>query len=74
MEKQSKIAKYIANISRIYRQSEKFFSLLVGLPSYEKYKEHHEKYHPNCPIKSRKEFFLDSQDKRYGRGGGKRCC
>lgn len=74
MKEQSSIAKYIANISKIYKQSEKLFSLLVGLPSYEKYKEYHEKYHSDCPLKSRKEFFLDSQDKRYGQDGGKKCC
>ncbi|RDU72399.1 DUF466 domain-containing protein [Helicobacter aurati] len=66
-----KIVKYICEL---YRHSEKFFHLLVGLPSYEKYKEYHNKYHPNCVLKSRKEFFLDSQNKRYGRDGGKKCC
>lgn len=61
-------------ILRLYKDSEKFFHLLVGLPSYEKYIEYHKKYHSNCTPKSRKEFFLDSQNKRYGKNGGKKCC
>lgn len=61
-------------IKKIYRNAEKFFHLLVGLPSYEKYLEYHKKYHPNCTPKTRKEFFLDSQEKRYGANGSKKCC
>nr|WP_258865035.1 YbdD/YjiX family protein [Helicobacter sp. MIT 14-3879] len=64
----------MASILRIYQHSEKFFHLLVGIPSYEKYKEYHAQYHPYCKPKSRKEFFLDSQNKRYGRNGSKKCC
>ncbi|RDU67677.1 DUF466 domain-containing protein [Helicobacter didelphidarum] len=58
----------------LYKKSEIFFHLLVGLPSYEKYLDYHKKYHPNCTPKSRKEFFLDSQNKRYSRDGAKKCC
>ena len=64
----------VSLLKKLYRQSEKFFHLLVGLPSYEKYIEDHQKHHPNCRPKSRKEFFIDSQNKRYGRDGGKKCC
>lgn len=59
---------------RWYRDSEIFFHVLVGLPSYEKYLEYHRKYHPNCKPKTRKEFFIDSQNKRYSRDGAKKCC
>lgn len=61
-------------ILRFYKNLEKFFHPLVGLPSYKKYLEYHKKYHPNCKPKSRKEFFLDSQEKRYGAKGAKKCC
>lgn len=57
-----------------YKNSERFFHLLVGLPSYEKYLDYHRKYHPNCTPKTRKEFFMDSQNKRYSRDGAKKCC
>lgn len=57
-----------------YKDSEKFFHLLVGLPSYEKYLDYHKKYHPHCTPKTRKEFFMDSQNKRYSRDGAKKCC
>ncbi|TLD84327.1 CstA-like transporter-associated (seleno)protein [Helicobacter trogontum] len=59
---------------RWYKDSERFFHLLVGLPSYEKYLDYHRKYHPHCIPKTRKEFFIDSQNKRYSRDGAKKCC
>jgi uncharacterized short protein YbdD (DUF466 family) len=53
-----------------------FLSLLVGVPSYEKYVEHMQSHHPDNPVKSRKEFFCEAQDARYDAKGGKvsRCC
>ncbi|HJV16334.1 MAG TPA: YbdD/YjiX family protein [Bacillales bacterium] len=53
-----------------------FISLLVGVPSYEKYVEHMHSHHPDHPVKSRKEFFCEAQDARYNAKGGKvsRCC
>jgi len=53
-----------------------FFSLLVGVPSYETYVEHMESHHPGEPVKSRKEFFCEAQEARYNAKGGKvsRCC
>ncbi len=58
----------------IYRNSEIFSHLLVGLPSYEKYLEYHQRVYPHSKPKSRKSFFLDSQNKKYGCNGNKRCC
>jgi uncharacterized short protein YbdD (DUF466 family) len=53
-----------------------FVSLLVGVPSYEKYVEHMQSHHPDDPVKSRKEFFCEAQEARYNAKGGKvsRCC
>jgi uncharacterized short protein YbdD (DUF466 family) len=53
-----------------------FLSLLVGVPSYEKYVEHMETYHPGEPVKSQKQFFCEAQEARYNAKGGKvsRCC
>ncbi|RHW38952.1 DUF466 domain-containing protein [Neobacillus notoginsengisoli] len=53
-----------------------FISLLVGVPSYEKYVEHMMAQHPGQPVKTRKEFFCEAQDARYNGKGGKvsRCC
>ncbi|MCE3036544.1 YbdD/YjiX family protein [Helicobacter anatolicus] len=58
----------------IYKKLERFFHLLVGIPSYDKYLEYHYKYHPNCQPKTRREFFLEAQEKRYGNDGSKKCC
>jgi uncharacterized short protein YbdD (DUF466 family) len=53
-----------------------FISLLVGVPSYEKYVEHMALHHPDEPVKSRKEFFCEAQESRYSGKDGKvsRCC
>ncbi|WP_409272116.1 YbdD/YjiX family protein [Neobacillus sp. SCS-31] len=53
-----------------------FISLLVGVPSYERYVEHMTAHHPDQPVKTRKEFFCEAQDARYNAKGGKvsRCC
>ncbi|WP_059172103.1 YbdD/YjiX family protein [Bacillus sp. FJAT-27445] len=53
-----------------------FISLLVGVPSYERYVEHMMAHHPDQPVKTRKEFFCEAQDARYNGKGGKvsRCC
>ncbi|MGG5252310.1 YbdD/YjiX family protein [Neobacillus sp. SM06] len=53
-----------------------FLSLLVGVPSYEKYVEHMQSHHPNEPVKTRREFFCEAQEARYNGKDGKvsRCC
>ncbi|WP_104696997.1 MULTISPECIES: KCU-star family selenoprotein [unclassified Helicobacter] len=64
----------LRSLLKFYKSSERFFHLLVGVPSYDKYLEHHHKYHPNCKPKTRKEFFLEMQNQRYGSDGAKKCC
>jgi uncharacterized short protein YbdD (DUF466 family) len=63
-------------LSEILSYRKQFISLLVGVPSYEKYVEHMETLHPGEPIKGRKEFFCESQEERFNAKGGKisRCC
>jgi uncharacterized short protein YbdD (DUF466 family) len=63
----------ILEFKKYYKQ---FISLLVGVPSYEKYIEHMKTHHPDQPIQSRKEFFCEAQEARYNSKGGKvtRCC
>ncbi|MDQ1146149.1 uncharacterized short protein YbdD (DUF466 family) [Bacillus sp. SORGH_AS 510] len=60
----------------VFSYRKQFLSLLVGVPSYEKYVEHMRVHHPEDPIKSRKEFFCEAQEARYNGKGGKvsRCC
>lgn len=63
-------------MKRVLDYRRQFISLLVGVPSYEKYVEHMADHHPDAPVKSRKEFFCEAQEARYSGKGGKvsRCC
>ncbi|PAF45117.1 KCU-star family selenoprotein [Helicobacter sp. 11S02596-1] len=63
--------KWFAKILEIYRRSDRFLYLLVGLPSYDKYLEHMQKHHPDKIPKTRKEFFTEAQEARYGGRIGK---
>lgn len=72
--KKLKVKAFVERIATLYRRSDRFFHLLVGMPSYDKYVEHMRLYHPDKPPKSRKEFFKEALDKKYGAGGGGKCC
>jgi len=63
-------------LKTILQYRNQFLSLLVGVPSYEKYVEHMTSHHPGEPIQSRKEFFCEAQVARYNGRDGKisRCC
>ncbi|PLR96930.1 YbdD/YjiX family protein [Bacillus sp. T33-2] len=66
----------LKRLQEILKYRKQFISLLVGVPSYEKYVEHMQAHHPGTAIKSRKEFFCEAQEARYNAKGGKvsRCC
>jgi uncharacterized short protein YbdD (DUF466 family) len=66
----------LKKLKTILQYRNQFISLLVGVPSYEKYVEHMNDHHPGEPIQSRKEFFCQAQEARYNAKGGKvsRCC
>ena len=63
----------LSRIKRLYVKSERFFHLLVGMPSYDKYLEHMRDFHPDIEPKTRAQFFKDAQDSRYN-GKTNRCC
>ncbi|PAF46824.1 hypothetical protein BKH46_06315 [Helicobacter sp. 12S02634-8] len=60
-------------VTYFYRRQERFWHLLVGLPSYDRYLEHMAKNHPDKIPKTRKEFFIEVQEARYGSNGTKKC-
>jgi uncharacterized short protein YbdD (DUF466 family) len=66
----------LKKLQTIMKYRNQFISLLVGVPSYEKYAEHMRTHHPGEPIKSRKEFFCEAQESRFNAKDGKisRCC
>ncbi|WP_298231699.1 YbdD/YjiX family protein [uncultured Azohydromonas sp.] len=47
---------------------------LFGIPDYERYLAHAAARHPGAPVLSREEFSKRAIDRRYGGGGGMRCC
>ena len=46
---------------------------IVGIPDYERYLAHMEEHHPGEAVLSRKEYFAQAIDRKYGRSGP-RCC
>lgn len=55
----------------LYRRSDRFFHLLVGMPSYDKYVEHMRQNHPDKIPKSQREFFKEAMEAKYGAGRNK---
>ncbi len=60
-----------SNLIQIYRRSDRFFHLLVGMPSYDKYVEHMRQNHPDKIPKSQSEFFKEAMEAKYGAGRNK---
>jgi uncharacterized short protein YbdD (DUF466 family) len=50
--------------------------LMIGVPDYQTYLQHRQKYHPDEPVMSYEEFFRERQDARYAVGSGRfrGCC
>jgi len=50
--------------------------LMVGIPDYETYVQHRRTNHPNQPIMTYEEFFVERQEARYavGKGRFRGCC
>ena len=44
------------------------------MPDYERYLAHAAVRHPGAPVLTRGEFFEQAIERRYGGGGGVRCC
>ncbi|PZT48042.1 hypothetical protein B6S12_06010 [Helicobacter valdiviensis] len=64
-------SKFLLFCIKIYQKSDRFFHLLVGMPSYDKYLEHMQKHHPDKIPKSQREFFKEAMEKKYGAGRNK---
>jgi uncharacterized short protein YbdD (DUF466 family) len=46
---------------------------LFGIPDYERYLEHAATHHPSAPVLSRREFYAQAIEHKYGKRGP-RCC
>ncbi|NML18370.1 YbdD/YjiX family protein [Azohydromonas caseinilytica] len=47
---------------------------VLGMPDYERYLAHAAARHPGAPVLTREEYSKRAIDRRYGGGGGMRCC
>lgn len=61
----------VSSLIQTYRRSDRFFHLLVGMPSYDKYIEHMRQNHPDKIPKSQREFFKEAMEAKYGAGRNK---
>ena len=50
--------------------------LMVGVPDYQTYVEHRRQAHPDKPVMTYEEFFVERQNARYavGKGRFRGCC
>ena len=46
---------------------------MFGIPDYERYLAHMAAHHPGEPLLSRRDFFAQAIDRKYGKSGP-RCC
>jgi uncharacterized short protein YbdD (DUF466 family) len=47
---------------------------VFGMPDYERYLTHAAARHPGAPVLTRGDFFAQAIERKYGNGGGARCC
>ena len=47
---------------------------VFGMPDYERYLTHAAARHPGGPVLTRGDFFAQAIERKYGKGGGARCC
>jgi uncharacterized short protein YbdD (DUF466 family) len=58
------------------RRTKQIARLMVGIPDYEVYVEHRRKAHPEEPIMTYEQFFIERRNARYAVGEGRfrGCC
>lgn len=47
---------------------------IFGMPDYDKYLERHNVIHPDKPLMSEKEYYLEALKNRFDNGTVTRCC
>jgi uncharacterized short protein YbdD (DUF466 family) len=69
----SRSTRYVDHVRALWRFLAQTARLIVGVPDYDRYVAHMRRSHPDTPPMSRKAFFVNRLDARYGRGAS-RCC
>ena len=65
------------DILRMKEWSVRTARLMIGIPDYDTYVQHARATHPDRPVMTYEEFFIERQNARYGVGRGSRmfrCC
>jgi uncharacterized short protein YbdD (DUF466 family) len=58
-----------------YQTMSQMLKLMVGLPDYEAYQQHHQTHHPEKPLMTYQQFYRERQEARFGaKGKMNRCC
>jgi uncharacterized short protein YbdD (DUF466 family) len=58
---------------RLFRSFHSFIRSIAGMPDYEAYLEHFRRFHPDAPLLTRRQFYMEFVQARYG-DGPTRCC
>lgn len=61
-------------LTRWGKDARRTASLMIGQPDYEAYVAHSLATHPDQPPLDRTAFFRLHEDRRFGAGGGFKCC
>jgi len=61
------------NVPRLMHAVRRAYPQIMGIPDYEHYVAHMALNHPDDPVLSRREFYVQSINRKYSRSGP-RCC
>jgi uncharacterized short protein YbdD (DUF466 family) len=56
------------------RAARQGYRQVFGIPDYERYVAHRAAHHPGEPVLSPCDFHRAAIERKYGQGGGQRCC
>jgi uncharacterized short protein YbdD (DUF466 family) len=66
----------MSRLLALYKRARQTARLMIGIPDYETYVQHRKTFHPDEPIMTYEQFFVERQDVRYSvsKDRMKGCC
>jgi uncharacterized short protein YbdD (DUF466 family) len=66
----------MSRLRTLYERARQTARLMIGIPDYETYVQHRKTFHPDQPIMTYEEFFIERQNARYSvsKDRMKGCC
>ncbi|HEX4585631.1 MAG TPA: YbdD/YjiX family protein [Burkholderiaceae bacterium] len=66
----------MSRLRTLYQRAVQTARLMIGIPDYETYVQHRKAFHPDEPIMTYEQFFVERQDVRYSvsKDRMKGCC